>query len=462
MAAVTGGQLFGRLSETQRRATALLAGAFARHGARLYLVGGAVRDLLAGRVVLDLDFTTAADPPAIRAAVTAAGATGIHSANERFATVGLTLGGVAIEITTFRGEAGGDLHADLAGRDFTINAMALAVAGDPGEAPGILIDPFDGRGDLLRRTIRGVIDPQARLVEDPLRTLRAVRLAADFASVIEPETRAAVIAQGPALARISCERIGAELTRLLLTDDVATALQGLERCGLLAATLPELLPLVRFDAEGSKDLWTHTRLVVAATPPRPTVRWAALLHDSAKPQTYGVQGGEIHFFGHETLGGRIAQGMLSRLRLERELVSAVRMLVELHGRPSQYGPDWTDGAVRRLMLDTGPWLDDLLDLARADVTSARPGVRRRAQERIDGLAAHCARLLAEQELAKLQSPLDGNALMALFDRRPGPWIRPLKDHLRGLVIDGLLAHDDVAGATAEARRWMSEQGGEGQ
>jgi poly(A) polymerase len=456
---VTGETLLGQLDEAQRRATARLAFAFAREGARLYLVGGAVRDLLLGRVVPDLDFTTDATPATIRAAAGTAGASGIHSANERFATVGLSLEGVAIEITTFRGEQGGDLHADLAGRDFTINAMALAIVGGPDEPQGALIDPFDGQGDLLRRTIRGVADPHARIADDPLRALRAVRFAADFASIIEPDTCAAILAQGPALGRISRERIGAELTRVLLTADVMTALQELERCGLLEGTLPEVLALVHFDAEGSKDLWTHTRRVVAATPQRATVRWAALLHDIAKPQTYGVQGGEIHFFGHETIGGRIAHGVLSRLRLEREIVEAVRILVELHGRPSQYDADWSDGAVRRLMLDTGPWLADLLDLARADVTSARAWVRRQAQERIDGLEAHCARLLAEQELAKLQSPLDGNALMALFDRRPGPWIRPLKDHLRGLVIDGLLAHDDIDGATNEARRWMTEQEG---
>jgi poly(A) polymerase len=300
-------------------------------------------------------------------------------------------------------------------------------------------------------------DPAARLADDPLRTLRAVRLAADFGCVIEPETRAAIVAHGPGLGRVSRERVGAELTRLLLVDDVATGLQLLERLGLLEPALPELVPLVEFAAEGSKDLWTHTRLVVAATPPRPVVRWAALLHDAAKPQTYSVQNGEVHFFGHELAGARIARAALTRLKLERDLVEAVTILVELHGRPSQYGPDWTDGAVRRLMLDTGPWRDDLLDLARADVTSARPQMRRRARERIDGLAAHCARLLAEQELAQLQSPLDGNQLMALFARPPGPWIRPLKDHLRGLVIDGILAPDDVAGATAEAHRWMAEE-----
>ena len=458
-ALATGEQLLGRLSEAQRRATARLASAFARRDATLYLVGGAVRDLLLERVVLDLDFTTDAAPGIIRAAASAAGAAAIYSANERFATVGLELEGETIEITTFRGEGDGGLHADLAGRDFTCNAMTIVVAGTAGEESGALVDPFDGQGDLWRRTIRGVPDPAARLAEDPLRALRAVRFAADLDAMIEPETRAAITAHGANLARISRERIGAELTRLLMVADVAAALQWLERLGLLDHALPELVPLVRFNAAGSKDLWMHTRLVVAATPPRPVVRWAALLHDVAKPHTYSVQGGEVHFFGHELAGARIAKGLLSRLKLEREIAEAVRVLIELHGRPSHYGADWTDGAVRRLMLDTGPWRDDLLDLARADVTSARPQVRRRAQERIDGLAAHCARLLEEQELAKLQSPLDGNALMLLFERTPGPWIRPLKDHLRGLVIDGELTSDDVAGAMVEARRWMDEHEG---
>jgi poly(A) polymerase len=137
--------LLGQLSAGQRRATARLAAAFSRQDASLYLVGGAVRDLLLGRAVPDLDFTTAAPPTAIRAAASAAGATAIYSANERFATVGLELEGEQIEITTFRGEPGGGLHADLAGRDFTCNAMAVVVAGASDEEPGTLLDPFDGQ-----------------------------------------------------------------------------------------------------------------------------------------------------------------------------------------------------------------------------------------------------------------------------------------------------------------------------
>jgi poly(A) polymerase len=454
-----------QLSAAQRRAAAALQAAFARRGLALYLVGGSVRDLLLGRGPLDLDFATNGAPDDIRAVLQSAGAAAIHSSNERFATVAARLDGEEIEVTMFRGESGDHiaadplpgLLADLALRDFTINAMALPL--DAGDGAPEVIDPHDGRGDLRRHTIRGVVDPDARLTEDPLRAVRAARFAAELGATIEPQTRAAVMAVAPRLADVSRERVGAELTRLLLAAEVVTGLRLLEQLGLLEHVLPEVVPLVEFEFAGSKDLWAHTLAVVARTPAQAAVRWAGLLHDVAKPRTFGVSGGEVHFFGHEVAGARIARKALARLRLERELVEGVATLVELHGRPAQYDETWTDGAVRRLMLDAGPWLDDLLDLARADVTSARAQVQRAARERIEALAVHCARLAEEQELSKLQSPLDGHQLMSLFDRPPGPWLRPLKDYLRDLVIDGVLAPDDAEGARVAAERWMAEQGG---
>lgn len=453
-----------RLSDAQRRAAASLSLAFAREGAELFLVGGSVRALLLGQPAPDLDLATPASPAVIRAAAERAGATAIYSANERFATVGLIVEGVPVEITTFRGVTGAGstaesaLVADLALRDFTINAMAIGLHAT---AAATLIDPFEGRADLDRRTIRGVGDPRARVAEDPLRALRAARFAAELDFAIEPETSAAVVAGAPALRAVSPERVGAELSRLLVAREIVGGLHLFERLGLLRETLPELAPLVEFAAAGSKDLWAHTRQVVGNTPPRLAVRWAALLHDIAKPRTYSAQGQEVHFFGHEAIGARQARQILTRLRLEHDLVNAVATLVEHHGRPAQYDADWTDGGVRRLMLDVGPWLDDLLDLARADVTSGRPQVRQRARARIDALQDHCRRILDEQELAKLQSPLDGLQLMALFDRPAGPWIKPLKDHLRNLVIDGQLAPGDTEAATVAARAWMAAHGDTG-
>jgi poly(A) polymerase len=198
---------------------------------------------------------------------------------------------------------------------------------------------------------------------------------------------------------------------------------------------------------------------VAQAPARPIVRWAALLHDAAKPLTRSVDPqGEVHFFGHEVRGAELARRLLRRLKADNATQAAVRRLVELHGRPATYDEGWSDSAVRRLALDAGDLWDDLLDLAAADVTSGREEKRRLAAERVAGLRAHFERLQAEADLGRLQSPLDGDELMARFGRPPGVWIKRVKDLLRELVIDGELAPDDRATAEVIARRVIEEEG----
>ena len=188
------------------------------------------------------------------------------------------------------------------------------------------------------------------------------------------------------------------------------------------------------------------------------MRWAALLHDAGKPLTRSVGlDGEVHFFGHERVGAELAHRALERLNADRALRSSVRTLVELHGRPAAYDPSWTDSAVRRLALDTGDAWDDLLDLAAADVTSGREQKRMAAARRIAGLRARFDHLQEQVELARLESPLDGNDLMRLFDRPPGPWIKGVKNHLRELVIDGTLAPDDRNGASQHARSFLAQE-----
>jgi poly(A) polymerase len=222
--------------------------------------------------------------------------------------------------------------------------------------------------------------------------------------------------------------------------------------------MPELLPLEQsaWDHPGihrEKDLWDHTKRVVVQSPPRPNVRWAALLHDAAKPLTRAVDSqGEVHFFGHERVGADIARQLLGRLKADKATRQAVTRMVEMHLRPASYTTDsWTDSAVRRLALEADGILPDLLDLAAADVTSAKAHKQRAAASRVQGLRDHVARLEADMALAQLQSPLDGNALMAMFDRRPGKWIAEVKDQLRELVIDGELAADDEETAARIAR-----------
>jgi poly(A) polymerase len=194
------------------------------------------------------------------------------------------------------------------------------------------------------------------------------------------------------------------------------------------------------------------------SPPRARVRWAALLHDAAKPLTRSVDAsGEVHFFGHERVGADIAHKLLGRLKADKATRVAVTRMVDMHLRPASYdATTWTDSAVRRLALEAEGILPDLLDLAAADVTSARAHKQRAAASRVQGLRDHLARLEEDVALSRLQSPLDGNDLMRMFDRPPGRWIAEIKDHLRELVIDGDLAPDDRATATRIAQDFVAD------
>ncbi len=468
-----------RLSPAQREAALALATRWQEAGEELFLVGGLVRDALLGRPVpSDLDLTTSALPERTQALATEAGAASIFTIGERFGTVGAVFGDgadqVVAEITTYRAEHypddtrfpsvryGVGLTDDLARRDFTANAIAA----DP--LTGDLIDPFGGEGDIALGVLRAVGDPDERFAEDPLRLLRAARFVAQLGFRIDPATEAAMSRNAKSLGRISQERIYAELVRLLAGEWADHGLEALRRTELLPVALPELAPMAaeagidpRHRANREKDLWAHTLQVVVQAPPRPMVRWAALLHDAAKPLVRGIdETGDVHFFGHERAGADLAGRLLRRLKADKATIAGVTRLVELHGRPAAYEPDWTDSAVRRLALEAGERWDDLLDLAAADVTSGRAHKRKQAARRVELLRAHDARLREEADLARLQSPLDGNALMAMFGRGPGIWIKQVKDHLRELVIDGDLAPGDVAAAEDIARAWMAAQDSE--
>jgi poly(A) polymerase len=463
-----GFDLLAALKPGERATLERLTHAFTAADQQLALVGGIVRDFLLGSTLpTDLDITTSAPPDETRLLGTAAGATTVYDVGERFGTIGLVFPNpdepdgptIVVEVTTFRSEhypdesrkpavvLGGSLIEDLARRDFTANAIAYDLR------TRTIVDPFDGQADLHRGIIRAVGEPDLRFQEDPLRLLRAARFVARLGFYIEAGTAAAMPRQAESLARISKERIYIELTKLLTGPYAGHGLDALLDGGLFTVAMPELH---RFAQEATaapsphreKDLWDHTLRVIERTPPRPIVRWAALLHDAAKPQTRSVDAfGEVHFFGHEREGADLARKLLSRLKADKETRESVTRLVDLHLRPATYEPDWTDSAVRRLTLEADGVLDDLLDLAAADVTSAREHKQRAAAARISGLRDRIARLEAEHALSELKSPLDGDELMRLFDRPPGRWIATIKDHLRDLVVDGALDPGDKATAT---------------
>ncbi|MGZ3678540.1 MAG: HD domain-containing protein, partial [Ktedonobacterales bacterium] len=290
------------------------------------------------------------------------------------------------------------------------------------------------------------------------RMLRAARFAAQFAFAIEHSTAAAIVRQAGTLAKISRERIRDEFTRLLVTPNPMRGLRLLVDLGLMPYIVPEVLELRGVSQQPgghSKDVYEHVLRVVQRTSPRPAARWAGLLHDIAKPRTRTVEDGAIHFYGHEDVGAIMARDILRRLKFDRPFIEHVSLLVKLHMRANAYTPDWTDGAVRRLMLDAGNTLPDLLDLSRADITSYRQDKVSRAEARVKELGDRSRWLREEAERVPLKSPLDGNDLMALFGREPGPWLRPVKDYLLGLVIDGKLSPDDKATAEAEARAFLA-------
>jgi poly(A) polymerase len=491
-----------------------LARLFAAEGKQLYMVGGSVRDLLLHRetTVPDVDMTTDARPDEIKRLAAPTHPVSVVVVGEQFGTVQLhyrrpeamtrpaEVGGTesgtgsgaagevraaspqpvatahhpadvdVIEITTFRSDRynpesrkpevtfGDRLEDDLLRRDFTINAMAR----DP--LSGEIIDPYGGRRDLEAGLIRAVgDDPERRFDEDPLRLLRAVRFAVQLGFTIEERTAAAMARQAATLGKISKERIRDEFTKVLVSPDPARGLRMLVDCGLMSFIVLEVLELrgVSQRPVHSKDVYEHVLRVVANIPPRPAARWAALLHDIAKPRTKSIEDGKVHFFGHEEVGAGMARDILRRLKFDRPFIDHVVRLVRMHMRANAYAPDWTDGAVRRLMLEAGDALQDLLDLSRADITSYRPEKVSRAVARVAELEERTRRLREEAERVPLKSPLDGNELMEIFGRGPGPWLRPVKEHLLGLVIDGQMAPDDKAGAEAEARRFLAEteQGG---
>ncbi len=439
-----------------------LDAAFAKAGHRLYLVGGAVRDSLRGwQHTGDSDLATAASPTEVKSILTRARLGSLYAVGEKFGTIGLASNDRIYEITTFRAapespppgaeDVPADLYGDLLHRDFTINAMARDLRTDQ------LYDPFGGQTDLQAGIIRGVGEAAARFLEDPLRLLRAVRLATQFGFTVEANTQAAMRECAPRLEGVARERVAQELNKMFVAEKASPGIRLIDTSGLLPYTLPEILPMHGME-QGPvhyKDVYEHTLLVLDRTAPDLILRWAALLHDIAKPRTYSVQNGEVHFFGHEVIGAHMARDILTRLRQPADLIDQVRQLVEQHLRIGLYDPGWTDGAVRRFIRETVPVTERLFALSRADVTTANPRKVREAVARADTLLARCEALLAQEEVAKIQSPLDGNDLMAMFSRPPGPWIRDVKDYLLNLVLDGALAQEDKEQAATLARAFVA-------
>jgi tRNA nucleotidyltransferase (CCA-adding enzyme) len=430
-------------------------------GHAAYVVGGSLRDTLLGRRATDWDLATDARPERTQSLF----ADAVYE--NQFGTVAVRRDGGEYEITTFRTdhdyadfrrphrvEFGTSLEADLARRDFTVNAMAWGA--DPTTGPAAarphpdLVDPFGGRSDVGARLLRAVGDPRKRFAEDALRMARAIRLAATLEFAIEPETLAAIGERAELVAHLSGERIAAELGKLLAAERPSVGLRLLADTGVLVHVSPELAAQrgVNQNKIPGEDLWDHTLRCVDAAAPRPIVRLAALVHDIGKPATAA----DGHFFGHETVGAEQARALLDRLHEPRIVVDRVGHLV--HHHMFRYEPSWSDGAVRRFIAKVGrEAIDDLFALREADnIGSGVPA----DSDGLDELRARiAAELAAGPILDRSALAVDGNDLMRELGIERGPRLGRILEALLERVIEEpalndaptllLLARDLAAG-----------------
>ncbi len=456
-----------------RPVTDPLADRFVSAGHRLYLVGGSVRDALLGRPTADLDFTTDARPEQTLELVGNLGPT--WTTGIAFGTVGVQVRDLRCEITTFRSDSydsasrkpevsfGDSIEGDLARRDFTINAMAVAL---PVDAAQPIVDPFDGFGDLAARVLRTPIEPARSFDDDPLRMLRAARFASQLGVKVAPEALQAITEMAERLAIVSAERIRDELTKLILGAHPREGLAIMVDTGLAEHVLPEVGRLRETVDEHRrhKDVYAHTLTVleqaIALEPDGPdlVLRLAALLHDIGKPKTKSVEpGGKVSFHHHEVVGAAMTRSRLSALRYPKDVVDDVARLVELHLRFHGYsGGAWTDSAVRRYVRDGGPLLDRLHRLTRSDCTTRNAKKAQALAAAYDSLEARIAALREQEDLDNIRPDLDGNEIMAVLGVAPGPLVGKAYQYLKDLRIEhGPMAHDD---AVAALRSWAAEHG----
>ena len=449
---------------------------FAAKGHALALVGGPVRDVLLGRDWPDLDFATDARPEEIQSIVRP-WADAVWEVGIAFGTVGARKGAYPLEITTYRSDVyerqsrkpvvtfGDSLEGDLLRRDFTVNAMAVTLP------DLVFVDPFGGLDDLAARRLRTPGTPEASFSDDPLRMMRAARFSAQLGFDVAPEVVAAITGMATRIDIVSAERVRDELSKLVLSPQPRRGLSLLVDTGLAALVLPELprLQLEVDEHHRHKDVYEHTLTVLdqaieledgpdgPVPGPDLVLRLAALLHDIGKPKTRRFEpGGGVSFHHHEAVGANLARSRLKALRFPKDVVEDVATLVELHLRFHGYGTgEWTDAAVRRYVRDAGPLLERLHRLTRSDATTRNRRKAEALRRAYDDLEARIVRLSAEEELASIRPDLDGNAIMALLDVRPGPVVGRAYHHLLEVRMDrGPLSRAD---AEAELRRWWADQ-----
>ncbi len=431
-------------------------------GREVYVVGGYVRDIILGRPSADLDFVTVGS--GIELAEKVADRLGQRKALTVYANYGtaqVRCDHLELEFVGARKESyqrdsrnpiveDGTLADDQNRRDFTINAMAIALNKD---TFGTLVDPFDGLGDIRRRLIRTPLDPDITFSDDPLRMMRAIRFATQLGFTIDRPTFEAIRRNASRMEIISRERINDELSKIMRAVKPSIGWHLIDEAGLLPYVFPSLEALKGIETKegrGHKDNFAHTLQVldnVARHSDNEWLRWAALLHDIGKPATkrYDAKLGWT-FHNHNYIGEKMIPRIFKESKMPRnEKMKYVAKLVGLHMRPQSVCDDGvSDSGVRRMITDAGDDLDDLMILAEADITSKNPQKVARQLEGFAQLRQRMTEISDADALRKWKSPIDGFEIMEYFHIPPSSVLKELKDEVKEAILEGKVAYEHDA------------------
>jgi len=428
-------------------------------GLEAFIIGGYVRDLVMNRPSNDVDIMVLGSGVDFAEAVAhrLKGRKNIqifrNFGTAMFHHEGLDLEFVGARKESYRVDSrkplveDGSLSDDQNRRDFTINAMAIRLNGT---GFGTLIDPFHGLDDLKKRIIRTPLEPEITFSDDPLRMMRAIRFATQLDFTITDECFAAICKNADRITIVSAERITDELNKILLSPYPSQGFHQLSESGLLKLIFPQL-ELLRgvevVEAMGHKDNFQHTLEVldnISKKSENLWLRWAALLHDIAKPQTKKfAEGIGWTFHGHELRGSRMATNIFRALKLPmNEKLKYVQKLIALHLRPARLTEEGvTDSAVRRLLFDAGDDIDDLMLLAEADITSKNPVKVRAYMKNFELLREKLKEVDKNDRLRNWQPPISGEVIMETFGISPSYEVGVLKTAIREAILEGTITND---------------------